>query len=74
MTEREQLINAAVKKHYRSGGGCKRHILFPEEAKVRFPDFDGCRVKLPIAIVTIPAIIDCRETAVNINIDDGDEV
>lgn len=63
------MINTAM-FHLKS----KKNIIFPEKAKVTFPDFDPCRAVNIIAIVSIPAIINMKETVLTHIIKDGDKI
>lgn len=65
--EKQDFIDAAVREYY-SKRGTQSHVLYPENANVVIPEFDPCRVRQPIAIVEMPAIVNCAEKTVRVNI------
>ena len=52
----------------------RRRILYPELATVEYPDFDPCRASQPVAIVHMPAIVNCVERTFVHMIEDGDRI
>jgi len=58
-----------------TGIGSKRHrILYPEKAMVEFPAFNPERAVQPIAIVSMPAMVNTKEVTLSHAIYDGDQI
>jgi len=64
-----EMIKTATRNLQKSG-----RILYPEQASVQFPEFDPCRAVQPIAVVQMPAIINCKEVILSHSICDGDSI
>ncbi len=63
-TERRMVLLATKELQYKN----PRAVLYPEEATVYYPTFDPRRASQPLAIISVPAIINMAGTVLKYNI------
>lgn len=68
MTQESAIKHARIHTRYQ-----KSDVIFWEDAKVSYPDFNPYRAKNPIAIVTIPVLRNFKDVLILHEIYEGDK-
>ena len=50
------------------------NVLFPEEARIKYRNFDPCKAVQVIATVSMPAIINMKQVTLKHHICEGDKI